>query len=483
MTLPFRKYSVAVTTVALACFGLGYATSGGAHEIESHRAVGKAIAAAREVDTLRQELESSLAEARVVASEASTVADDARVEAAAQELSVASSKALAVARENGVPVDSGSSSETSYSSANTVPAVAASAAPQPADSQIVTEVLSGDVDGIDAARDATSKLEDASDALDQALAEVAEQVASVEAATELASLATNLEELDAGVASAPETTASAAVLLEAVGLQVTDAASIASVRQSTAELERVAGEASDVDRTSPAEVADVHQALREAADGVEEATGAVTRSHQSWIDRENTRRTAINDQRVEDHEAAVTAAWESYAAANLEFAAARSNGWSGAPASLDGANGRIPRDDLCELSFAPGHYLQCDAADALTDADAAYFDETGRHLVMTDSYRSYGLQVTTRARKPSTAAMPGTSNHGWGMAVDLNPASAAWLSDNGAEFGWIRPDWAEPSGAKPESWHLEYVAPEVGGFVEPQEPELLPLVKSALDKD
>jgi hypothetical protein len=30
------------------------------------------------------------------------------------------------------------------------------------------------------------------------------------------------------------------------------------------------------------------------------------------------------------------------------------------------------------------------------------------------------------------------------------------MKANAGTFGWVHPDWAEPSGSKPEPWHWEF---------------------------
>ena len=54
----------------------------------------------------------------------------------------------------------------------------------------------------------------------------------------------------------------------------------------------------------------------------------------------------------------------------------------------------------------------------------------------------------------ASAACPGTSNHGWGLAVDIYAVGAEgrleWLLDNAARFGW---SWELQS----EPWHIRYV--------------------------
>jgi LAS superfamily LD-carboxypeptidase LdcB len=82
---------------------------------------------------------------------------------------------------------------------------------------------------------------------------------------------------------------------------------------------------------------------------------------------------------------------------------------------------------------------------------------------VTDSYRSYSEQVAVYHRKPGLAAVPGTSEHGWGKAVDFcggiestGTPEHAWMQANAGRFGWYHPDWAEPSGSRPEAWHWEF---------------------------
>ena len=128
------------------------------------------------------------------------------------------------------------------------------------------------------------------------------------------------------------------------------------------------------------------------------------------------------------------------------------------------ANGQIPADQLCRVN-AGSHRLRCDAAAAYTAMSAAYETAFGAPLCITDSYRSLGAQVDAHERKPRITAVPGTSNHGWGLAVDLcgginvfGTAQTAWMTANAARFGWLHPDWADRSGSNPEPWHWEYGA-------------------------
>ena len=129
------------------------------------------------------------------------------------------------------------------------------------------------------------------------------------------------------------------------------------------------------------------------------------------------------------------------------------------------ANGRIPADVLCPLSFAPGHMLRCDAAERLTALSAEFEKEFGYPIPLTDSYRPYSMQVAVQDTKPHLAAIPGTSNHGWGLAIDLDDpiaggssAEYVWLRLHAPDYGWDNPSWARLGGAKPEPWHFEFFA-------------------------
>ncbi|PRZ08655.1 D-alanyl-D-alanine carboxypeptidase-like protein [Isoptericola sp. CG 20/1183] len=129
------------------------------------------------------------------------------------------------------------------------------------------------------------------------------------------------------------------------------------------------------------------------------------------------------------------------------------------------SNGMIPASVLCAIPWAPGHMLRCDAALQLEALNEEYRARFGTDIPITDSYRSYAAQVAVRAAKPHLAAVPGTSNHGWGLALDLSTpisggrsAEYAWLRVNGPDYGWDNPAWARLDGSKPEPWHFEFFA-------------------------
>ena len=139
------------------------------------------------------------------------------------------------------------------------------------------------------------------------------------------------------------------------------------------------------------------------------------------------------------------------------------------PPSYDGArqwggypNGLIPPSAMCPLGVA-GHQLRCDAAAAYRAMSAAFAAAFGSPICITDSYRTYASQVRLYGEKPALAAVPGTSNHGWGLAVDLcggidhyGTPQYNWMKANAGRYGYLHPDWAEPGNGREEPWHWEY---------------------------
>jgi hypothetical protein len=136
------------------------------------------------------------------------------------------------------------------------------------------------------------------------------------------------------------------------------------------------------------------------------------------------------------------------------------DGWRGY------GNGKMPADSLCRV--APGQKLRCDAAAAYGELAAAYKADFHKELCITDSYRSYRAQIDLLRRKPTLAAFPGTSNHGWGLAVDLcdgvnefGTPQYEWLIAHAAAYGWVHPEWAREGGSRQEPWHWEFAGDSV----------------------
>lgn len=126
------------------------------------------------------------------------------------------------------------------------------------------------------------------------------------------------------------------------------------------------------------------------------------------------------------------------------------------------SNGLLPEWALCDLpGYKKKEQLRADAAYAFADMNAAYAQKFGRKMCITDSYRNLAEQQAVYSQKPGLAAVPGKSNHGWGLALDLGcginqyqSPQFNWLKQNSQRFGWIHPAWAESGPFEP--WHWEY---------------------------
>ena len=109
-------------------------------------------------------------------------------------------------------------------------------------------------------------------------------------------------------------------------------------------------------------------------------------------------------------------------------------------------NGRLPAEVLCPIPFSPRFTMRCDVIDSLVDLNKAFRAHFGRDIVVRSGYR----------------ANPGTSNHGWGLAVDFggqmtqfHTAEFNWMIANARQFGWGHAFWAVPGGLNPQPWHWE----------------------------
>lgn len=142
-----------------------------------------------------------------------------------------------------------------------------------------------------------------------------------------------------------------------------------------------------------------------------------------------------------------------------QMAAAGSGAWwvkAAPPELLVYGNGQIPTDALTPLKGFKGHYLWEDAAIAFELLMAAAKD-AGITIGVTDSYRTYESQVRLAKTKGlyaegGLAARPGTSNHGWGTALDLrlDSKALAWMRAEAFKYGYVEDVPREP-------WHWHYV--------------------------
>lgn len=117
-------------------------------------------------------------------------------------------------------------------------------------------------------------------------------------------------------------------------------------------------------------------------------------------------------------------------------------------------NGRIPESLLAPINGSNERLWAPAAAQLnrmIADAKAQ-----GISIGVTDGYRDYDGQVRVAASKGlysqgGLAAAPGTSKHGWGLAVDLRLDSAAqsWMRTHGPRYGFHENVAREP-------WHWEF---------------------------
>ncbi len=125
------------------------------------------------------------------------------------------------------------------------------------------------------------------------------------------------------------------------------------------------------------------------------------------------------------------------------------------PAELSSfGNGTIPSTALAPIGVG-GHRLWSPAAQSFQQMTAAA-QAAGVNIGVTDSYRSIEGQRAVAAEKGlysqgGLAATPGTSNHGWGIALDLDLDSEAqaWMRANGPRFGFVEDVPREP-------WHWTF---------------------------
>jgi LAS superfamily LD-carboxypeptidase LdcB/uncharacterized protein YoxC len=130
---------------------------------------------------------------------------------------------------------------------------------------------------------------------------------------------------------------------------------------------------------------------------------------------------------------------------------------SGQRRSEQGGNGNLP--DSALESIGGNHKLQPAAAAAYKKMVAAA-QKDGVVWTITDSYRPLAVQERLAKEKGlysqgGLAARPGTSNHGWGTALDLGGGANKldtkqnnWLQQHAAEFGF--------KTIPREPWHWEF---------------------------
>ncbi|MCI2237742.1 M15 family metallopeptidase [Kineococcus sp. TRM81007] len=119
-------------------------------------------------------------------------------------------------------------------------------------------------------------------------------------------------------------------------------------------------------------------------------------------------------------------------------------------------NGKVPASALSSIGQG-SHRMWAPAAQAFERMRAAAARD-GVTFGVTDSYRSYDQQVDLARRKGlysqgGLAAKPGTSEHGWGLSLDLDLSGSAlaWMRAHADEYGFSE-------NVPRESWHWTFTA-------------------------
>lgn len=141
-------------------------------------------------------------------------------------------------------------------------------------------------------------------------------------------------------------------------------------------------------------------------------------------------------------------------------------------------NGQIPASALREpvTTSGQGHLLHPKAAAAFDEMNRAYkadmekspqnAKEAKKGLQINEAYRTLETQQEYY-NSGATLASPGTSNHGNGLAIDIEVGSEGfqspiykWLAANAGRYGFVNPAWARDRNHqdwyKDEPWHWEY---------------------------
>jgi len=111
------------------------------------------------------------------------------------------------------------------------------------------------------------------------------------------------------------------------------------------------------------------------------------------------------------------------------------------------SNGNLPASVLSRIPGSGpygGPKLRKDAARAYNALHIYSMQRWGISMALVEgsvgrAYRSYARQVLAKRIYGSNAATPGTSNHGWGINVDLMTRQQRWVMDKiGAKYGFSK---------------------------------------------
>ena len=145
-------------------------------------------------------------------------------------------------------------------------------------------------------------------------------------------------------------------------------------------------------------------------------------------------------------------------------------------------NGKLSDALLTAVDTAyskPGRVITAAAPDFNAMAQA-FHQNFGVKFPLTEGYRSFESQVKiwndpkkVNAAGKKLGAKPGTSNHGWGVAIDWGTKDTngvrgydseyyKWMLNNQKYF--VNPAWALKGGSKEEPWHWEWAKKAANGL-------------------
>jgi hypothetical protein len=182
--------------------------------------------------------------------------------------------------------------------------------------------------------------------------------------------------------------------------------------------------------------------------------------------------TSIESMAIPKNPFAITGSSETERSANRggpqEFSAVRGGNFR----TIEGVrykNGEIPNNKLRSINNASkykgaitsdgGNIRLYEKASIALDRLILAAEQAKIPVKINSAYRTFADQQSVRRQYPNDSATPGTSNHGFGLAVDFATPSPFrrikpgdklydWLIVNGAKFGFKR--------IAKESWHWEY---------------------------
>jgi hypothetical protein len=154
--------------------------------------------------------------------------------------------------------------------------------------------------------------------------------------------------------------------------------------------------------------------------------------------------------------------------------------------AVGGKNGTIPKDKLGNIDASYGGGVLHIEAAKMYNKMIAQAKREGIRWRVSSTYRDLAGQEACYAKYgPGSAAKPGFSPHGWGLALDfgeicgmqqsrasalgVSRASAGparytrenstiyqWLAKNGPKYGWYNPYRLADNAGMDEAWHWEY---------------------------